>query len=223
VDQPIVLSQKLYLLGIHPEKGGIISASYSSMDYILLGSLFLELFQSKNIRFEKKRIEVIDSSSENSLHQFLLDKLSTSSKPLKISRWINKFYFSMKYIRTEVQKQLVDKNIIRMQHKSFLFFKWKKPLLIKKQEVYGLVNEIERNIFGNPTSEEELMLLSLLKPAGLLKRIFPDKNKLKRAKKRLNKLTVENQISIAVSDAISAAQAVAASVAATTVTTSSAT
>jgi len=223
VDQPIPLSQKLYLLGIHPEKGGIISAAYTSMDYILLGSLFLELFQSKNIRFEKKRIEVTDSSSENSLHQFLLDKLSTSSKPLKISRWINKFYFSMKYIRGEVQKQLIDKRMIRMENKGFLFFKWKKPVLIKKQEVYSLVNEIERNVFGNPTSEEEIMLLSLLKPAGLLKRIFPDKDKLKRAKKRLDKLTVENQISVAVSDAISAAQAVAASVAVTTVTTSSAT
>ena len=223
MDQPIPLSQKLYLLGIHPEKGGIISAAYTSMDYILLGSLFLELFQSKNIRFEKKRIEVTDSSSENSLHQFLLDKLSTSSKPLKISRWINKFYFSMKYIRGEVQKQLIDKRMIRMENKGFLFFKWKKPVLIKKQEVYSLVNEIERNVFGNPTSEEEIMLLSLLKPAGLLKRIFPDKDKLKRAKKRLDKLTVENQISIAVSDAISAAQAVAASVAVTTVTTSSAT
>jgi hypothetical protein len=129
----------------------------------------------------------------------------------------------MKYIRGEVQKQLIDKRIIRMENKGFLFFKWKKPVLIKKQEVYSLVNEIERNVFGNPTSEEEIMLLSLLKPAGLLKRIFPDKDKLKRAKKRLDKLTVENQISIAVSDAISAAQAVAASVAVTTVTTSSAT
>lgn len=129
----------------------------------------------------------------------------------------------MKYIRGEVQKQLIDKRMIRMENKGFLFFKWKKPVLIKKQEVYSLVNEIERNVFGNPTSEEEIMLLSLLKPAGLLKRIFPDKDKLKRAKKRLDKLTVENQISIAVSDAISAAQAVAASVAVTTVTTSSAT
>lgn len=223
MDQPIPLSQKLYLLGIHPEKGGIISASYTSMDYILLGSLFLELFQSKSIRFENKRIEVINGRSDNSLHQFLLDKLSTSSKPLKISRWINKFHFSMKYIRGEVQKQMVDKNIIRMENKSFLFFKWKKPVLIKKQEVYSLVNEIERNVFGNPTSEEEIMLLSLLKPAGLLKRIFPEKDKLKQAKKRLKKLTVENQISIAVSDAISATQAVAASVAATTVASSSVT
>ena len=38
---------KLYLLGIHPQKGGIISSSYTAMDYVLVGSLFLELYNIK--------------------------------------------------------------------------------------------------------------------------------------------------------------------------------
>lgn len=51
MNQPIPLSQKLYVLGIHPEKGGLISASYSVMNTVLNGALFLELFLNKNIRF----------------------------------------------------------------------------------------------------------------------------------------------------------------------------
>jgi adenylate kinase len=52
----------------------------------------------------------------------------------------------------------------------------------------------------------------MLKPAGLLNRLFRDREKRKRAADRLKKLK-ENQVSVAVSEAIAAAQAVAASVA----------
>ena len=213
MNESISLSQKLYLLAINPQKGGIISASYTAMDYVLIGSLFLELYQNKNINFENKRIVVLNAKSENILHQFLLEKISKSKRTLKISRWINKFYFSLKHIRKEVQQGLVEKRIIRMQPKRFLFFKWKKPVLINKQVVYKLVAEIEKLIFNGTASEDEIILLSFLKPAGLLKRIFPERDKRKLAKQKLNTMIVDNQVSIAVADAISAAHAVAASAA----------
>ena len=214
--ESIPLSQKLYLLGINPQKGGIISASYTAMDYVLIGTLFLELYQNKNINFENKRIVVLNTKSDNSLHQFLLWKISKSKRPLRISRWINKLYFSLKHIRKEVQQGLVDKRIIRMQPKQFLFFKWKKPFLVNKQVVYKLVAEIEKLIFSGSANENEVILLSFIKPAGLLKRIFPERDKRKKAKRKLKQLMVDNQVSIAVADAISAAHAVAASAATVT-------
>ena len=213
--ESIPLSQKLYLLGIHPEKGGIISSSRAAMDYILVGSLFIELFQNKNIRFEKKRIILINAKSDIILHQFLLAKIGKSAKPLKISRWIQKFYYSLKHIRNEVRQGLVDKRLIRMQPKRFLFFRWEKPFLINKQMVFKLVAEIEKQIYSGSASEDEILLLSFIKPAGLLNRIFPDRKKRKLGKQKLNKFLIENPVSIAVADAISAAQAVAASAAIT--------
>ena len=215
MNESIPLSQKLYLLGINPEKGGIISSSYTAMDYVLMGSLFLELYQRKNIGFENKRIVIKEPRSEIVLHQFLLDKMSKSTKPLKISRWINKFYYSLKHIRKEIQQGLVEKRVIRMQPKHFLFFKWEKPILVNKQVVYKLVAEIEKQVFNGSANEDEIILLSFLKPAGLLKRIFPERDKRKLAKQKMNILMVDNQVSIAVADAISAAQAVAASAAIT--------
>lgn len=208
----IPLSQKLYLLGIHPEKGGIVSASYTAMDYIIIGSVLIELFQNKNIKFDKKKVIVLNNKAENDLHQFVLDKMERSSRSLNISRWISKFHISRKYIRNEIQQGLVEKRIIRMEPRRFLFFSWKKPILVNKQVVYSMVNGIEKQVFGGTITEDEIILLSFLKPAGLLKRIFPDRHKRKQAKQRLKKIMVENQVSIAVADAISAAQAVAASV-----------
>lgn len=223
MEESIPLSRKLYLLGIHPKKGGIISASYSSMDYIVIGSLLMELNQNKNIRFEKNRLIISQKKSENELHQFLLDKISKANKPLKISRWINKLYFSRKHIRKEVQKDLYRNRYIRMKDKKFLFLRWEVPVLLNKQAVYRLLTEIETAVFKGTKSEDELILLSFLIPAGLLKRIFPDKEKRKQAKIKIKKIATANQVSNAVANAIAASQAVAASVAATAAATTAAT
>ena len=104
MNQPIPLSQKLYLLGIHPEKGGLISASYSVMNYILIGSLFLELFLNKNISFEEKKVVFLNDRTSDPLHRFLLEKIKLKTEPVKISGWINKLQFSQKYISREVEQ-----------------------------------------------------------------------------------------------------------------------
>jgi hypothetical protein len=122
-------------------------------------------------------------------------------------------HFSQKYIRSEVQKGLVDRRIIKMEQHQFLFFKWQKSKIINKQPLFNLISEIEHQIFRGTGNEEEIMLLSMLKPAGLIKRIFSEREKRNRAVEKLKNLIVENQVSVAVSEAIAAAQAVAASVA----------
>jgi hypothetical protein len=213
MNQPIPLTQKLYLLGIHPEKGGLIAASYSVMNFILIGALFLELFLNKNIRFDQKKVVLLNDKTSDPLHRFLLEKIKLKPEPIKISSWINKLHFSQKHIRSEVQKGLVERRIIKMEPHQFLFFSWHKSKIINKQPVFNLITDIENQIFKGTENEEEIMLLSMLKPAGLLKRIFPEREKRNRAVDKLKIMTVENQVSVAVSEAIAAAQAVAASVA----------
>ncbi len=223
MEQSIPISQKLYFLGIHPQKGGIISAAYTAMDYVILGSLFLELYQNKNIRFENKRIIVLKTKAENELHQLLMDKMVKAKSPLKISRWINKLYFSLSTIRKQVQQGLVDKRLIKMQPKRFLVFKWKKPVVLNKQVLYHLESDVKNQILSGTSNEDELILLSFIKPAGLMRRLFPEKDSRKHATEKLKAMMVENQVSQAVADAISAAQAVAASVAATSAATAATT
>ena len=213
MNQPIPLSQKLYLLGIHPEKGGLILASQSVMNINLIGALFLELFLNKNISFDQKTVILLNDKTSDPLHQFILGKIKQNPKPLKMSLWLRKLQFSQKRIRREVQQGLVSKRIIKMEPRQFLFFHWEKSKIINRQIMFQLVSEIENQIFKGTDNDEEIMLLSLLKPAGLLKRIFQEREKRKRANERLKKMMLENQVSVAVSEAIAAVQAVVAATA----------
>lgn len=219
MDQPIPLSQKLYLLGIHPEKGGLISSTYRVISFILTGALFLELFQNGNIRFEEKKVVFLNDKTSYPVHRFLLEKIQQKPRLLKLATWINKFQFSQKYFRKETQQGLVNSRLIKMEPHQFLFFRWEKSQIIHHQIVYRLLSEIENQIFRGTENEEEIMLLSMIKPAGLLKRIFPEREKRKMAAENLKKMMIDNQVSEAVSAAIAAAQAVAASVAITAATT----
>ena len=223
MEQSIPLSQKIYFLGIHPEKGGIRSGSYTAMNYVLIGTLLMELYLDKKIKFDEKRIMVLSTKADTQLHRFILDKLNEAKSPRKIGRWIQKFNMSQKFIKAEVQKGLVEKRLIKLEDKQFLFFKWKKPVIINKQYIYRLVSEISNQIFKGTTVEEELIFLSFVEPGGLLNRIYSDRKKRKQAKARLKEMMVKNRVSAAVSDAIAAAHAVAASVAVTTAATSAAT
>jgi len=219
MDQSIPLSQKLYLLGIRPEKGGLNSATYQVIGFVLSGALFLELFQHKNIRFEGKNVVLMNDKTSDPIHQFLLEKIKQKPRPLKLATWISKLSFSQKFIRKETQQGLVDKRLIKMEPRQFLFFHWERSQILNHQLVYKLISEIENLIFKGTENEEEIMLLSMLKPAGLLKRIFPEREKRKLATEKLKKMMIGNQVSEAVSQAISAAQAVAASVAITAAAT----
>lgn len=220
MESTLPLSQKLYFLAIRPGKGGISSPGYSALEYVILGALFMELYLQKKIRFENKRIIVLTTTAENELHRFLLLKMSEVKRPRKISRWISKFYYSLKYIRGVVQQGLLDRRLIRMESKHFLFFKWKKPFVVNSQAIRSLEAEIRDMIMKGTRDEEQLILLSFLVPGGFLHRLFTDNKQRRDAKKRLKTMMLDNQVSVAVRDAISAAQAVAASAAAASIAAS---
>lgn len=188
-------------------------AAQSAMNYVLIGTLIMELFLNKNIEFEKSRIILKNQKSPNALHQFLLDKIGSSSRNQRVATWINKFNFSMKFIRKEVQQDLVQKRIIRMEQKRFLIFRWESPVIANFQTLYRLLSEIENMVTKGINDNENLILLSFLKPAGLISRIFPEREKRKFAQEKLKKIMAENQVSVAAANAIAAANAVAASVA----------
>lgn len=223
METAIPFSQKLYFLAIHPEKGGINSWSFNAIDYVLIGSLFMELYLQKKLRFENKRIVVLDAKSDHPLYRYMLGKMSRSKSPRKISTWISRFHINMKFIRKEVEKDMIGKRLIRMEPKRFLFFKWTKPYVFNKKVINQLVREVQDQIMQGTSVEEELILLSFIEPGGLHYRLFPERQKRREARKRLKQMMVGNRVSAAVADAISAAQAVAASVAVTAAASSTAT
>jgi hypothetical protein len=221
MDQTIPLSQKLYLLAIHPEKGGIVSASYSVINYVLAGSLLLEMQLNGNIKFENKRVIFLSKKTDNETLGFLLEKMSKTKSSRRISYWINRFVYSNKKMIAGVQQGLVSNRLIRMEARHFLFFKWKSPVIVNKSAVYHLVDEVRNLIFKGTSEEEDLILLSFIRPAKLQSRLYPDRHKRRDAEKKLKNILIDNPVSKSVEDAISAAQAVAASIAIITATSAS--
>lgn len=223
MEKSLSLSEKLYLLAVHPQKGGIIFAASQKLDFALIGALFLELMSEGKIKFENKRIVVLNSKSDDSIQNYLLQKINNAKRPQKISSWVSKFRLSIKKIRRHIKKNLVQKRLLRMEAKQFLFFHWEIPVLLNKQTVYKMQSEIENMLFQGTHDEENIMLLSMIKPAGLLKRIFPEKERRKSAEKKLKQITQTNLVSKAVSEAIAATQAVAVAVAASSAAAASTT
>ena len=218
MEKSLSLSEKLYLLAIHPQKGGIIFWASQKLDFALLGALFLEMFLDKKIEIEHKRIQVIDSKSVNPAHTYLLEKMAKATRPQKITGWMSKFRFSMKHIRRQIKATLVQKRLLRLEEKQFLFIRWKKPFLMDKLVTYKLQSEAENQIFQGPGSEESFVLLSLIKPAGLLRRVVPDKYKRKTARLKMKQFPETSRVSetvvrvtAEVPAAVSAASAAAAS------------
>lgn len=223
MEKSLSLSEKIYLLAVHPQKGGIIFAAAQKLDFALLGALILELLLDRKIEIENKRIKVLTTKTNDPIKGYLMEKMSKAKRTQKITTWISKFRMSVKRIRRHIKTSLVQKRMLRLEEKQFLFFRWKKPVVLNKQAVYKLQSEIEKQIFQGTDNEENLMLLALLKPSGLLKQIIPAKDKRKAAERKLKQLMAGNQVSEAVSSAIAAAQAVAASVAVTSVVAASST
>ena len=214
--QTLPLSQKLYLLSIHPDKGGIVSASYTAIGYVLAGSILLELYQSGNIKFENKRVVVLNDKTDNEIHDFVLGKMKTVKSPRKISHWINRFAHFKKTIFNGIGSDLSEKRLIRMQDKRFLFIKWKSPVILNKSVVYHLIDHLKEIIFKGSTDESDLILLSFVLPAKLHFRLYKDRLKRKEAVKKLKSILLDNPVSNPVKEAIEAAESVAAAIAVTT-------
>jgi hypothetical protein len=199
MENSLALTEKIYLLAIRPEKGGIRMSSSNAIRYVLAGAIIFEMVTMQNIRIENKSIHLTNSSSKDPLHLFALEKLFKYKNQMKISVWITKFAYSAATVRKNIQNSLVRKRLLRMEEKRFLFFRWKKPVLIKRQVVYKLQDEIRKSVSRGTLNEEQIMLLSLLQPAGLMRSIFPERNKRIAAKNELKKLTADSQVSNSVS------------------------
>lgn len=209
MNETISLSEKMYLLAINPEKGGIYMSSKGSIDFVLIGCFLLELVQKKNIEIVEKRIKLWDLKPTVGIHRLMVERMSKAPKPYKISTWINKFQFSFRKLKNPLLDELVAKRLIRLEEKSFLFFHWKKSVLIQKDVVTRLIYDLDRMIFSGSMDEESQHLLSMIKPAELMKRLFPDKEKRRKAVEKIKQLNVDNPVSIAVTQAIRARRAAA--------------
>jgi hypothetical protein len=98
-----------------------------------------------------------------------------------LSRW----GFSGRKIRALVYQSLAAKGEIKLVERKFLFFRWKIPVLMPKNHAYNIINSIKSMVVRGPGVPEEIYMLSLLEPAELLRRIYPDRGLRKQARLKI--------------------------------------
>ena len=201
------LAEKIYLFSIHPEKGGIISDAYQQRDYVLAGAVIFSLLETEKIALEEKKVRIKSTMGLDSLQQAAIQKMSRFSHPVSVSRWVNRLSWSGRNFRSVIKNSLKEKRLIRLEPRQFLFFKWEKVFLTDRMKVLSMISEIENQL--NATVKKPLHLQSLLNASGLLKRMFPDKEKRKNIKAKLKQSETGNVVAKAVADAIRVSKATA--------------
>ncbi len=210
MDKQLSISEKLFLLNINPQKGGMLFRSSQTLDVTLCGAIIMELYLLKVIGIANKRVSIGSENPSNDLHKFVLEKFVKHQNPKRISFWISKLGFSVRGIKKMVKAELVQKRLIRLEERRFLFFKWYKPYLLDKMHVREIGDKINKQLFEGKYTTEEFMVLSLLMPNRLLFRLFPDREKRKNARKKLKGLPLNNKELLATQEIVKAIKSVIA-------------
>jgi len=200
----LTLPEKIYLLSIHPQKGGIIASVFNNLNYLVSGAVLFDLYVGNKIRFEGKKAVLTDKKYLDQVQKLAIEKMEKAGTPRSIYRWIHRFSWSYRSVKKLIIQSLVSKRLIRVEQKQILFFRWTKVYLVDRMRVAKLVDEIESWISKGTGDEANRCLLSLLPQSGLFQRVFPRREKRKPAREQLKQMGVENVVSKAVVMAIRA-------------------
>lgn len=207
MENNLPLAEKLFLLSIKPRNGGLIGNGVYYVQFGFIATLIKELEESGNIIIRGKRVEVKSFENNDPLHAYILSKFKKYSKPLKLTRWFSRLYYSLKYITNELKSRLLKKRLIRVEQRKFIFILYKKSCLTEKALVREMVDKIRSQLYSSNISPEWGFILSVIEPAGLMNRLFPVRQQRNSAKRRLKQLNLENEISSALKKSIDSMRA----------------
>lgn len=182
-------AEKFLILSIHPNKSRfIIQDNVANIGFI--GSVFLDLVLLKAIEIKNDSIYtlILDTNLEEP-YNTIYNEIKKSKKQLKIKRWIAKLSPKSRKYQKFVFIKLENKNIIQIENKSFLFFKYYKTTLTNKYIRTYLIDKIRDYLFYNKKIDPNLyMLLGLIDSCKMHQIICNDKCEKKECKSILKNL-----------------------------------
>ena len=204
------LVEALLLIALDDEKGKFIGDS-TKLAYSLGGAILLDLSQNGQIRFDGELVKYIKSGgSSDQLALEFLEKIKKSSKERKINYWIEKFGNQVSRIKKHVLQKMVERGVLEKREEKVLwvFSRNKYPA-----QNSTLENEVRTKLYqvvmeGNEPTEQDVLLLSLLKTGNLLKEIFGE-NVMKDEKimQKIDLIVTSSSVSGAIQDVIKSVEA----------------
>jgi hypothetical protein len=203
MDKSLKLSEKLFCLAVNPKNGGILMNAAAALGMTLAGSVFVELMKKELVSIENGVVRLVNPTIQNDeIHEFFLNPIRLREKDRKIRTWISWFNCRGRKIQKMFVRNLVRKNVLRIEEKRFLFIPYTKVYLMDRELVESIRKEVENASLGKGEPNDESTILAMMvAKTNLLSRIFPERSQRKEAERNLKKLP-ETQVSKAVQEAI---------------------
>ncbi len=201
--QDLKLSEKLFCLSVNPKNGGILMNAAAALSMTIAGSVFVELINKELVSIENGIVHLLKPTLQNDeIHEFFLKPIRLREKDRKIRTWISWFNARGRKIRKLFLRDLVRKNVLRIEEKRFLFIPYDKVYIRDRELVESIRKEVETTLLGKSSPTDDLIILAVMAgKTNLLQRVFPERAQRKEATRNLKKLP-ETPVSKAVQEAI---------------------
>ena len=200
----LTIAEKLLLLGLHDEKGSVLFSASTALPYGLAGATILDLYFQHRIKFEDKKVHVVDHTpTGNDVLDEALDLLGNATKTRDVKYWVNRIHSKVKGLKDRLADSLVEKNILgREEHQLLWVFNYNRYPTQNFVPEYDIRNSI-RNIilYDQQPTKKETTLISLVKACDLVNEIFAREER-KMAKKKIKVITEEDEVGKAVSSIV---------------------
>jgi hypothetical protein len=203
MDKSLKLSEKLFCLAVNPKKGGIYLNATAAITMTLTGSVFAELKQKGLVFIDRGMVHLVNPTIQSDeILEFFLNRLRLRNKDRRMRTWLTYFHTRGRKIRKLFIRNLLHKNVLRMEERRILFIPYKKVFLNNPELIENIRKDVKNTLLGTSVMSDDLLTLArMATKTNLLQRIFPDNVRRKIAVRNLKKLP-ETEISKAVHEAI---------------------
>ena len=203
----LTLKEKFVILAYDPIKGHNLASNY--LGFGIGGAILLELAGHKKISIERNRIKLLDGhKTGDELLDRVITMISASSRPLRVKALITKIQARPGKFKKPIVSGLLDKRYLRVEHKRWLIFPYKRYPSANPGFRKEMVDYIRRLVLRNDSSDQDISLLTGLAGAcRFAPKFFRTKEERKTANRRIKEIIKESQVDKAIDETIKAIQA----------------
>jgi len=190
------LYEKFILLAINSEKERF-TGSHTFLRYALAGAFLYDLYLQDKITLIGNKIKINKYNlSGNRVLDDILRRINESRKDRIVRYWIYKIGYRSFRFRKKILAEMSMKSMIKISDHRFMgFIPYKKYKILKPKLKEQIIGDAINDLFKNKSiARENLFLLSLM-DYWMMRRIFPERNQRKTAKKEIREFVRQNSFS----------------------------
>jgi hypothetical protein len=163
------ISTQFTIISMHPIKGRLIVPG-TRFSYGLAAAFLLDLYLLGETRSENNRLNFSIKQNGDPLHDRLSDIIQASTRPRRILYWVRKLSWRYRQNLKESLGDLISNGSIRHEKKYFLgLFPYNRYYFNDPRLRSSLVTQLREVVInGKSPSDEQVMLLGLMKATASL-------------------------------------------------------